>query len=89
MNSINSVETDPIGLTVALFEILIPMLLFVTVKFAATGRDLLKLNRYSFCISIAVIVCTIIGIGNLAYKYFLHIKFFYTIFFYFIVYNNS
>ena len=64
MNSINSVETDPIGLTVALFEILIPMLLFVTVKFAATDRDLLKLNRYSFCISIAVIVCTIIALMN-------------------------
>lgn len=64
MNSTNSVENNPIGLTVELFEFLIPMLLFVTLKFAATSRDILKLNRYSFCVSVAVIVCTIIALMN-------------------------
>ena len=62
MDSVVGVESNSIGLTVTIFEFLIPMLMLELIIRRASLWDLKRLNKYSVYISVVMIVCTIIAL---------------------------
>lgn len=64
MDLFSGIGSNPVGIIVALFEMLIPLLLFQYVKQKGSFQEIKTLSKYAIILSFITIVCTIIALQN-------------------------